>query len=140
VEFCGGSDQEHYIFPGGGVEVGETLEAGVRREVLEEACLEVHVQRLLLSVESIGSSNTNFIGGRHVPWNELRFFFLSVPPMPRMRRGCLTARTRTRPGFRWMPLDSLVSTELLPRISRELLGGLGEEPECPIIIANPGQA
>jgi len=66
VEFGGGTDREHFNFPGGGVELGETLEEAVRREVREEACLDVEVERLLLIVESIGSRNTNSIGGEPV--------------------------------------------------------------------------
>ncbi len=51
----------HFKFPGGGVEPGETLEEAVRREVREEACLDVRVDRLLLIVESIASRDTNRI-------------------------------------------------------------------------------
>jgi ADP-ribose pyrophosphatase YjhB (NUDIX family) len=61
------------------VELGETLEEAVIREVKEETSLDVFVERFLLGVESIGSRNTNEIGGRRIPWNEVRFFFLCAP-------------------------------------------------------------
>ena len=43
VEFSGGTEDEHYNLPGGGVELGESLEEAVRREVMEETCLEIAV-------------------------------------------------------------------------------------------------
>lgn len=38
---------EYYVFPGGGLEENETLEEGVRREVLEEFGIEVEVKQEL---------------------------------------------------------------------------------------------
>lgn len=38
---------EYYVFPGGGLEDGESLEEGVRREVLEEFGIEVEVKEKL---------------------------------------------------------------------------------------------
>ncbi len=42
-----------YICPGGRLEFGETLEAGVRREVLEETGLEIDILRWLPPMERI---------------------------------------------------------------------------------------
>lgn len=39
--------KEYFVFPGGGVELGETNEEGAIREVLEETSLEVKVEKLL---------------------------------------------------------------------------------------------
>jgi 8-oxo-dGTP diphosphatase len=41
------SKGEYYVFPGGGVEKGETPEEAVVREMMEETCLKVEVDRLL---------------------------------------------------------------------------------------------
>ena len=42
-----------WSIPGGGLELGETIENGVRREVLEETGLEVHVGELIEVFERI---------------------------------------------------------------------------------------
>jgi mutator protein MutT len=39
--------KEYYVFPGGGVENGETVEQAVLREVQEETSLEVKIEKLL---------------------------------------------------------------------------------------------
>lgn len=42
----------YWVIPGGGIEPGETEEACVRREMLEETSLTVHVERLLMDESS----------------------------------------------------------------------------------------
>lgn len=39
--------KEYYVFPGGGLEEGETKVEGVKREIKEETSLEVDIDRLL---------------------------------------------------------------------------------------------
>jgi len=137
VEFGGGTPTAHFNFPGGGVEVGETLEAAVQREVLEETCLEVSIERLLLVVESIASRNTNTIRGERVPLNELRFLFLCRPA-----DGSSDARLPDLPdprqtGVRWIPLERLPSEPVLPQVSRELIAAVLDPGKHPLVVPNP---
>jgi len=41
-----------YWFPGGGIEIGEKIEEGLRREIREETGLEVKIKKLLLAKEN----------------------------------------------------------------------------------------
>jgi mutator protein MutT len=43
--------REYFAFPGGGVEEGETEEEAVIREIKEELCLDIKVEKLLFVVE-----------------------------------------------------------------------------------------
>ena len=44
--------QEYYTFPGGGLEEGETLEEGLKREIKEEFGIEIEVVKKLYEMES----------------------------------------------------------------------------------------
>jgi len=58
-------EREYFIFPGGGVDEGETIEDALRREVKEELCLDVKKCRFLFEIEN-----------------------LSVPPFITIHAGC----------------------------------------------------
>lgn len=45
----------YYVFPGGGIENGETPEAGAKREALEELGVEVKVKECISEVEFNGT-------------------------------------------------------------------------------------
>lgn len=137
VEFSGGTEEAHFNFPGGGVELGETLEEAVRREVREETCLDVSVVRLLLIVESVGSRNTNTIRGRRVPWNELRFFFQCAPADPEQEPRLPDAPDGTQTGVAWVAIDRLRYEPVLPQVSRELVAALAESTRRPLIVPVP---
>jgi 8-oxo-dGTP diphosphatase len=64
------SKKECWIFPGGGVNFGETLEEAVKREIKEELGIEIKVEKLLGFKEAIFPK---------VNYHTIIFFFLAKP-------------------------------------------------------------
>ncbi|WP_349238826.1 NUDIX domain-containing protein [Niallia sp. Man26] len=48
------NDSFYYVFPGGGIEKGETLEDGTKREAFEELGLEVKLNKCIATYEFNG--------------------------------------------------------------------------------------
>jgi 8-oxo-dGTP diphosphatase len=114
----------HYNLPGGSLEEGETLEAGVRREVREEAGVDVTVGQLLLVWEYIPVRGEYRYGLKHKigliyectlrPGNE---------PRPNYRHD--TDQT----GVRWKPLAELATLETVAYFGEKLLAVVQQKGE-----------
>lgn len=105
----------HYSFPGGGLDEGESLHAGLRRELFEEACVEIEVGDLLYVWEYFPLDH-DFKYGKTQAINflfECRLVNGSVPCMPDVPDLNQTA-------VRWIPLDQLMDTRIIPHIVEEL--------------------
>jgi 8-oxo-dGTP pyrophosphatase MutT (NUDIX family) len=102
---------------------------------MEEACLEVSVERLLLVVESVAARNTNEIRGERVPWNELRFFFL-CHPVPGAEAQLPERPDEEETAVRWIPLAQLPTINVLPNVVTELLAAI-DEVSRPTSVPNP---
>jgi mutator protein MutT len=64
------SGREFWIFPGGGVNFGESLEEAVKREIKEELGMEIKVEKLLGFKEAIFPKYN---------YHTVIFFFLATP-------------------------------------------------------------
>jgi 8-oxo-dGTP pyrophosphatase MutT (NUDIX family) len=105
-----------WALPGGRVEVGETSEAALQREMLEETGASVRIERPLWIVE-------NFFHYRDDAVHELGFYFLVTLP-----DGAHTNVAEqffgfedngTRLIFQWQPIADLAAVQLYPRFLPE---------------------
>ena len=115
VEF-GGGWQRHFNLPGGGIERGESIVEGLRREVREETCAEITVGSLLLVTEYFPPRFNGRFGSLH----KLTLIFrCDLAP-------CSEPHLPERPdphqvGVRWVPLAELRAEPFLPELTERLL-------------------
>lgn len=93
----------YYVFPGGGIENGETPEAGAKREALEELGVEVKVKECISEVE----------------FNGTQYFFLSEIISGTLGTGQgeeYTDKNRNRGTYlpMWVDIESLSSIDVRP--------------------------
>lgn len=116
---------DFWTLPGGRVEMGESSEAALKRELQEELAVKVEVMRMVLVVE-------NFFEYEHLAYHEVGFYYqMSLP------NDCLamTAHERFRGWegnvvleFQWFKLSELHLIRLLPRFLVESLQSLPCDP------------
>ncbi|MBM0066027.1 NUDIX domain-containing protein [Alkalicoccobacillus gibsonii] len=118
----------HYNLPGGGVEPGESIKDAVKREVKEEACIDVSVGELITVYEYL----PNLASFRYGDVASLQLFFLcemdseQTPSLP-------NAPDPHQTDVVWAPLHSLQTIKLFPSISEILLASITNKRFVPFI-------
>jgi ADP-ribose pyrophosphatase YjhB (NUDIX family) len=103
--------RSYWLLPGGGVQLGESLEEALHRELMEEARLRVQVGPLALVNDTIDPG-----GSRHMV--QLAFACEIVEGEPALGEDPRVVEVR------FVPLDELAGLELRPDIAPELSVGL----------------
>jgi 8-oxo-dGTP pyrophosphatase MutT (NUDIX family) len=105
----------HFNFPGGGIEPGESIIAGLQREVREETCVDIEVGPLLLVTEYFPPFHHHHYGSVH----KLGLLFrchLAGDSEPRLPE-------RPDPhqvAVRWVQLADLSTQPLLPKVAERI--------------------
>lgn len=112
---------DFWALPGGRVEMGEQAAGTLKREMQEEMGIEVTVGRLLWVVES-------FFTHEGLSFHELGFYFrMRLPHRSPLRQvdtfdGSETYMKSGEPArliFQWLPVQSLSTVTLYPRLLRD---------------------
>ena len=115
-----------WVLPGGRVEMAESAEDALRREMREELHLEVEVERLLWTLE-------NFFVYRTEPNREMGLYFLmNLPTDSDLYNTDSVAQTEDERGMklwhRWQPLESLRELDIKPTFLYDVLPALPDAP------------
>jgi len=104
-------DGEYYLFPGGGLEFGETVEEGAIRETLEETGIKVKIVKLIHLNEFIYKSD----------WNKrsVTTFFLATPVSE--NDSILTDDGGKIKQISWINIADLKNLDVRPRILANIL-------------------
>lgn len=119
----------HFNLPGGGIEADESIQDGLRREVMEETCAEIDPGSLLFAVEYFPPRHEHRYGSTRKLGLIFRGYLRpgSEPRLPEQPDA-------NQVGVRWVPTAELPDAPLLPRIGErltELLLSPGTAPGDP---------
>jgi 8-oxo-dGTP diphosphatase len=106
----------HYNLPGGGVEESETLDEAVKREVREEAGVEVEVGRLLIVWEYVPAKENSRYGTQHKVG-----LIYEATLKPDQEPDTTHRYDAHQTGVRWLPLERLLDAETINYFGARLL-------------------
>lgn len=123
-------DAKFWCLPGGRMEMGETAESGLKRELREETGFDADVGRLLWVIE-------NFYGQGSVRLHEIGLYFLvrfDATSAAYKQEWTGQEEDGTELTFRWWPVADLRSVNLLPEMLRRSLAKIPNAPEYHIAV------
>lgn len=123
VLFAKNAKDDYYYSIGGAVEVGETLEDAVKREVLEETGENYEIDRLAFFNESFFTGSGTLEG---MECHEIAFYFLMKSKGKKELKGTTTATNGAEENVYWLPINKLKDYKAFPKFLAEKLERLGD--------------
>lgn len=108
-----------YLFPGGGQEVGETLQDAVVRECIEEVGQQVEVGELLFLREYIGKNHEYAVEDAHV--HQIEFYFTCNLVNEFDSEIVPTSPDSHQIGIEWVPIEELTQYRIYPKELRKFI-------------------
>ena len=115
-------DADFFCLPGGHVELGETTEEAMVREMTEELTIKTHIKKYLGTIENF------FINKHNVSIHEIAVYYLmdfedENTPLDDIERIENDHGTNVKLKFKWFNLDELDNLNIQPQYLKEILKG-----------------
>lgn len=112
VQFYQDGPERWCTTPGGGIERGERLDDGLRREIHEELGIEISIGPLRYVRELRGNTGIQLLGGLSPDFHQLEHFFEVTSFRGIPAEGHATDNYAS--GFAWLPLSELADQRFFP--------------------------
>ncbi|MBQ8482290.1 MAG: NUDIX domain-containing protein [Alphaproteobacteria bacterium] len=128
VLFATNDVEKYYYSVGGAIELGETAEQAVLREVKEETGVDYEIDRLLFIQENFFKRDDGML--KDLSCHEITFYFLMKSRgTQQLNSHSKTANNMIDEKMVWLPIDKLNEYEAYPFFFREKLKNLPAHPE-----------
>ena len=123
VLFATNASEKYYYSVGGAIEINETAEDAIKREVFEETGIAYEIDRLAFIQENFFKRDDGMLKG--LDCHEITFFFLMKSRgSKQLNSHSKTLNNTIDETMEWLPIDKLENYEAYPKFFREKLKNL----------------